>query len=410
MEFKILRRISTFTSLAFFVFMLSFSACTSEDDVKPEQHDITVGAILSLEGQWSTLGINSAAALEIAVEEINGYFNTVGYNGRVSVEIYDSELDPEKALSHLEAAAANGIEVIIGPQSSAELSALKSFADQNNVLVISNASTAGSLSLPGDNVFRFCPDGTLEGEALARQIYEDGIRGLVTASRDDVGNRGLEIDLVKAFEDLGGTVYSIEPYGIDTEDFGAIIGTIEDRILEAGNEFGPEQTGVYLAAFDEGVTLMEQAADDPTLSSVKWYGGDGLVSSEALVNSPAAADFAIATEFIAPNFTLPENARSTWGPLSDQIEAETGLSVSAFALAAYDALWVTALTRQSSADSQMDFTKFKELFTQKAKSHFGATGPTQLNQNGDRSIAAFGFWGVEKVNGSYQWVLVGSSE
>lgn len=390
---------------------LCFIACSSdEDEMQPEQSDITVGAILSLEGQWSTLGRNSEAALEIAGQEINDYFESIGYHGRINVKIFDSELDPDKALEHLETAAAEGIEVIIGPQSSAELAALKPYADQHDILVISNGSTAGSLSLPGDHVFRFCPDGMLEGEALARQIYEDGIRGLVTASRDDVGNKGLEIDLVQAFEALGGTVYSIDPYSVDLEDFSSVISAIEAQVDQASNDIGPSETAVYLAAFDEGAALMEQAAGVTTLTDVRWYGGDGLVSSEALVNNAIAADFAIATEFMAPNFALPQNARSVWEPLSDDIESQTGLSVSAFALAAYDALWVTALAMESSQFSATDFSKFKELFLNKAKSYFGATGPTQLNQNGDRSIAAFGYWGIEKVNDGYQWVLVGSSE
>src|SRR5690606_30132203 len=110
------------------------------------------------------------------------------------------------------------------------------------------------------------------------------------------------------------------------------------------------------------------------------------------------------------NFALPENARASWEPLSNEIESRTGLSVSAFVLAAYDALWVTALTMKSESSSTREFSKFKSLFVEKAKFHFGATGPTQLNQNGDRSIAAFGFWGIKKIGNSYQWELVATSE
>ncbi len=402
--------ISILPYVLFAILLAGVSGCDLDDDIDPIQENISVGAILSLEGQWSTLGKNSSAALEIARDEINQYFEKIGYQGRIDIKIYDSELDPDKAAQHLESAVAEGFDVIIGPQSSAELSALKPLADQNNVLVISNGSTAGSLSLAGDNVFRFCPDGTLEGQALARQIYEDGVRGLVTVSRDDVGNRGLEIDLIHAFEALGGTIYSLDPYGVDTEDFGEVISGIENRLNLAISEFGQEGIAVYVAAFDEGVQLFEQASGNQALTSIRWYGGDGLVSSEALVNSSSGSEFAIATRFIAPNFALPENARASWEPLSNEIESRTGLSVSAFALAAYDALWVTALTLESERSPTRDFSKFKSLFVEKAKIHFGATGPTQLNQNGDRSIAAFGFWGIKKIGNSYQWELVATSE
>ena len=387
-----------------------FVSCTTEDEIQPEQTELTVGAILSLNGQWSTLGLNSQAALNMAASEINEYFQSTGYNARIEVQIYDSGLDPFKALQHLETAKSEGIRIVIGPQSSAELSALKRYADEHNILVISNGSTAGSLSLPGDNIYRFCPDGTLEGQALARKIYADGVRGLVTVARSDVGNVGLEEDLRSAFESLGGTVYGIEPYGEDETVFSAVIADIESSLTTAIEVHGMESSAVYIAAFDEGVTLFDQAVDHSLLTSVNWYGGDGLVSSEALVNNPDAAEFAIATQFIAPNFALPENARPSWEPLSNAIEAETGLTASAFALACYDALWVAALTTESLQHSSGEFAELKQAFRDRAKIYFGATGPTQLNENGDRSIAAFGFWGVEKVNDTFQWKLVSSSE
>lgn len=388
-------------------------ACDSEENVQPEPADITVGAILSLDGQWSTLGRNSEAALDIAVSEINEYYQSNGFNAELSVRIYDSGLDPDVALQHLKTAVSDDIKVIIGPQSSAELAALKPFADENGVLVISTASTAGSLSLPGDYIYRFCPDGTLEGQALAKKIYEDGVRALVTVSRDDVGNKGLETDLVAAFESLGGTVHSLDSYSADISDFSTVIEGIESNLTGTISTFGADATGVYIAAFDEGVSLFGQAVDNPTLSSVNWYGGDGLVSSEALIQDDAASEFAVETNFIAPNFALPESARTTWQPLLEEIESRTGLSVSAFALAAYDALWVTAMTYESRSQQVIppfSVVDFSGAFRNEADKHSGATGPTQLNGNGDRSVASFGFWGVVKMDNVYQWNLDSTSE
>ena len=69
--------------------------------------------------------------------------------------------------------------------SSAEVSEVKSYADANGLLVISQSSTSPTLSIPGDSLFRFCPDDTMQGEAIARVMREHGMRWIVPIRRDD---------------------------------------------------------------------------------------------------------------------------------------------------------------------------------------------------------------------------------
>ena len=80
---------------------------------------------------------------------------------------------------------------VIGPQSSAEVARIKPYADANNILVISQGSTASSLAIPGDNILRFCPNDTREAEALVALLQHDGIRAIVPLWRNDAGNNGL---------------------------------------------------------------------------------------------------------------------------------------------------------------------------------------------------------------------------
>ena len=51
-----------------------------------------------------------------------------------------------------------------------------------------------------DNIFRFTPDDNAEGGALAALAYADNIRTMVTFSRDDPGNLGLQSSFKSAFE------------------------------------------------------------------------------------------------------------------------------------------------------------------------------------------------------------------
>ena len=83
--------------------------------------DITVGALLSLTGSWSTLGLTSRALLQMAVAEINSFFASVGSPGRVRLQVEDTALDPKAAVNALKVLAGSGARLVIGPQSSAEV-------------------------------------------------------------------------------------------------------------------------------------------------------------------------------------------------------------------------------------------------------------------------------------------------
>ena len=78
-----------------------------------------------------------------------------------------------------------GIRIVLGPDSSAEVEAVKAYADENGILLISPSSTAISLAIPGDNVFRFVPDDTQQAETIATLMWEDGIRAVIPIWRGD---------------------------------------------------------------------------------------------------------------------------------------------------------------------------------------------------------------------------------
>src|SRR3954468_11700807 len=71
--------------------------------------DITIGALLSLTGDWSTLGITSKALLEMAVAEINALFEATGTPGRVSLRVEDTKLDPAAAVNSFQSLVGAGV-------------------------------------------------------------------------------------------------------------------------------------------------------------------------------------------------------------------------------------------------------------------------------------------------------------
>ena len=119
--------------------------------------EVEIGALLSLTGNWSTLGLTSQKAIGLAVDDVNAYMEQKGTNIRFTGMVFDTKLDTTIAKLAMTDIVRTRTKYVIGPQSSAELAAVKPLADQNNILVVSQGSTASSLAISGDGIFRFCP-------------------------------------------------------------------------------------------------------------------------------------------------------------------------------------------------------------------------------------------------------------
>lgn len=376
---------------------------------KPAESEVVLGGLFSLTGNWSTLGRNAQAAMEIAVEDVNQYLEGNAAGIRFAAAIEDTRLEPARALEQAKALHARGVRLLIGPQSSAEVEHLKPFVDGQAMLLVSPSSTAARLALKDDNVFRFTLTDELEGVAIAKLMWADGIRVMVPVWRDDAGNAGLEAATRKAFTDLGGIVLPGVKYGAVAQDFGATVGAVAAQLNQAIGEHGVTQTAVYLAAFDEVVELFASANQDATARSVRWYGSNGVARSDVLIGNPRAVEFAIHAGYPNPVFGLDEGARDIWTEVQKRIRARTGLDPDAFAFAVYDAVWVVARGYVASGATQ-DIKRLKHAFMSAAATHYGATGWTVLDEAGDRRYGDFDFWAVRVVSGQPAWTRAGRYE
>ncbi len=364
-----------------------------------------IGVLVSLTGSWSSLGKNTAAALHIAADQIQ---TATHGRTRFRLLVRDTQLDPSQALEAIRDLDQRGAKIIIGPQSSAEVAMIKPFADAHNILVISQGSTASSLAIPGDNILRFCPNDTREAEALVALLRHDGIRAIVPLWRNDAGNNGLHDSVKIRFQAFGGRVASGFRYEPATADFSAATNSIASQIaslISGGTD--PSTIAVYLAAFDEVVDVFHGAQGNTTLSNAAWYGSDGVALSAVLPSDSVAAAFAVHAGYPNPIFGLPEALRNKWQPIADAIEARTGITADAFALLAYDALFVAQLALIH-ANPQKNFDNLKGAFVDEADHYHGVTGSTELDAAGDRLNGDFDFWAVRPQNNSYGWVRIGT--
>ncbi|HKP76524.1 MAG TPA: ABC transporter substrate-binding protein [Longimicrobiaceae bacterium] len=377
--------------------------CDDTGTISRVPGEVVIGGVFSLTGNWSSLGTTGKAALELAVEDVNAY--SAGRGVTFRAEVRDSKLDPAAALEAARSLKAAGAQVIVGPQSSAELAAMKEWVDANGMLVVSPSSTAGSLAVAGDRIFRFTPADGLEGVAVSGLMWADGIRAVVPVWRADAGNQGLHTATAARFAALGGTVSSGTEYAASTTAFAATVSAVGTQVRQALATRPAGQVAVYLAGFDEVADLFAAAAADPVLASVRWYGSDGIAQSAAFLQRPAAVSFAETVGFPAPLFGLDPSAPEKWQPVAARIQAKAGAAPDAFALAVYDAVWVAAQAYLA-APRPASISDLTTRFEAAADAYYGVTGWTALNAAGDRRYGNFDFWAVRPSGAGHAWTRV----
>ena len=395
-------------------FILSVLLLAAINPLRSEQpplhshREFKIGVLASLTGSGNSLGQDTVAALQIATDQLDAEAkaNQGGY--RFHLFVRDTQQDPVKALAAIKDLDKRGVQIIVGPQTSAEVAMIKPFADAHNILVISQGSTASSLAIAGDNIFRFCPNDKREAAAIVALMQHDGIHAIVPLWRNDAGNNGLHDSVKAAFENIGGTVTSGFQYQPTTTDFSAATASVASQIqslVTAGAD--PNSIAIYLAAFDEAVGVFHSAAANFTLSSARWYGSDGVALSAALTGDASASAFAASAYYPNPTFGLDDALQELWQPVANAIEARTGITPDAFALSAYDALFVVERALRVTGNLK-DFASFKSAFVDAANAYSGVTGSTALDTAGDRLSADFDFWAVRQVNGTFSWVRIGT--
>jgi ABC-type branched-subunit amino acid transport system substrate-binding protein len=387
------------------------------------ENTILIGALLSLTGTFSSLGESTEASLRLAVDDVNNHLAKSGSSSRVGLIIEDTKTDPNIAREKLKDLASKGIRIVIGPSTGASVAAVKEYADENGILIVSSSSTAASLAIPNDNVFRFVPDDTHQAEALAKQMWDEGTRVVIPIWRTDVFGNNHQSSLKEKFEILGGKVLDGIGYDPPVGDFAASLhrinflvweqelSSLTSKVNDAVSQYGVDKVGVYIVAYDEIVPIMIQANRHQELQSVRWYGSDGSAQLEGLIKNVEAAEFAVKTNFLNPIYRV--EASDSFKELEERIVEEIGRVPRSYAEVAYDEFWVAALTLNNyTGTEQDDITSLREAFINTANLYTGVTGRTELNDAGDRKYALYDFWAVQPAHnkgtntGSFEWTNV----
>lgn len=203
---------------------LVLTACSSGDDASggdetsgggDSASPLIIGTLLPQTGTLAYLGPPEIAGVDLAVEEINEAGGVLGSDVQV-VHADSSDADhAEVATQSVTDLLSQDVQVIVGAASSSVTLNVIDDITGAEVVQISPANTATSLSGYSDFYFRTAPPDTVQGAALGNLITGDGHANIgILVFNDDYGT-SLR-DVVKStVEEAGATVV----YGNEGEEF-----------------------------------------------------------------------------------------------------------------------------------------------------------------------------------------------
>ena len=374
------------------------------------QGDVFIGVLLPLTGVLSSYGENDRVAIELAASEVNEWLSSLGKPWRIKLFVEDTATDPKTALDKIQALHGRGVKIFIGPMSSAEVSEVKSYADANGLLVVSQSSTSPALSIPNDSILRFCPMDVAQGAAIARIMWDRGIRYLVPIWRGDTWGDGLKEFSVKAFDkilkasgEMGGIDSGIR-YDPAAKEFSVEAAKLASIIDGAVKKYGKEKVGVLAISFEEIAAIFAAVKAHPILSEVKWQGSDGTAGTAVLIEDKSLAEYSIKIGFY--NTIGSPGASPYTDKVKKHILEKLGREPEAYAYFSYDALWVISLALDTVG--KYDGVAVRNAIPQILKHYMGASGFFSLDENGDRATGDYDILAIKLVAGEYKWETIGA--
>lgn len=356
---------------------------------------IPIGALIPFSGELASPSDVVLTAIEKAVENANENLTAVGYDYVLELLVADSESDPETILARAEELRLRGTNIfIVG--SSAEVEALREWSEMHGTIVISFSSSAPSLAIAGDGIFRVAPNDVHQAQALSTLMLWENISDIVIVHRNDIYGNELAELVIQEFTKNEGTASEPVVYEPNTTDFRDVVSQIEERLIAL--EADRSAAGIILIGFDEVVHLFAQA---DSLRDVRWFTSESLTKYDVLLLDEQTSSFAEAVQLTGVTFGIEESN------YYEKVEAELQLLIGdkeliPKAVFAYD-IPLMLISIMQRMDEPLDVSKLKEDIIELSGLYAGATGWMLLDEAGDRKYSQYDIWQVQRDDTTARW-------
>ena len=349
-----------------------------------EGKTIKIGYISS-----DTAGLETGQPLhkQIIEKDMNAYATRLGYGVKFDWLIDDATGLANVHLEKVQSFKSMGVTVFEGGGWSSQASGSLSYCNENNMLMWSQSSTSPLLMIPNDNLLRMCPTDLVQAPAIAEMLWSYGIKAIVVIQRGDAWADGIYNILKPDFEKKGGVVLDKIRYAAEVTEWSSYLQTAENVLSAAKAKYGADRIAVELISFREGVNIITQAKDYPTVYGCKWFGSDGTSTTQQFIDdAPTHADkLSIYSTLAAPA------ASEKYDNLYTRYFALVSQPFDYYSACAYD---IGTVMMMSMFEKQSDVAKdIIALQSSICYDTWGASGWCRLNADGDRYAGNYDIWG-----------------
>ena len=265
------------------------------------------------------------------------------------------------------------------------------------ILFLSYRRTPG-ISSKDNTIFRLCPDDTIQAQGIMSLLKKQNYTTIIPVVRNDVYGQEL-FEQVSNLSTKGNfTLTTPVYYKPGTNSFNSTVDEIAESVQSVDKKTG---TAVLVIGFDEVSDLLEEASQNPVLSSVPWFGTDGIALSDSVLKKKNAVEFAAMTKFTATMYGEMENEPKLV-EFSKRLQNATGLKATPYTVVINDAVQLATLTEIMSPR----VIEKGPIFLDNACHFYGVSGYTSLTDTGDRKFANIDFWTVKQNDGQYSWTKI----
>ncbi len=365
--------------------------------------DVKLGVLVPLTGQLADFGGPGSTAANLAAEQINAAGADKDF--KVTLVTEDTKTDPQAAQeAATKVIESDGVAAIAGPWATPELipTVENVTVDAGTPIVTPSATGPDITTLEDDGlVFRTPPSDAIQGQVLAQVVVDALGQGKTvnTASRNDSYGDALVSEFTKAYEALGGTVAKNVSYNPDAASLNS-----EAQQIADGNPDGwviVDYTGTWPKL---GPALVRTGKWDPA----KTFTADGLRSSELPADAgkqttegmrgtvPTSLDAPAGAAFDALWKAEADGPRQSYD--AQNFDAVILLALASLAAGSTDGADIAAALPEVSGPPGTKYTyeQLSDAITALQNGedidYEGASGPIDLDENGDPSAANYGTW------------------
>jgi branched-chain amino acid transport system substrate-binding protein len=360
---------------------------------------LTIGTLFPTTGAAAVASRAGAAAVELAVREIN---EAGGVNGHPVVVYHQDSGDasttkPEESFTYL---VSRGVDVLIGPSSTDLTERLLPKAIEAGVVMISPSVTSPTLtSLKDDGLlFRTIPSEGLEGKALANVI---GKRRVAIIYQSVDSDRAVRDELVAELEKAEGELVAMEGFSATSDDVDKIVSALRVAAPDAIVLSSPS------SAIEKNTAILLALAEANLAGSKLWLSSRNLADYSEALPEGTLTDVNGILGGADPDADFQKRVKSSDPTVSDfryAAEAYDATIIAALAalVAEDDRGRAIASVLQTISSTGITCTSFGEcldvLTTRKDINYDGVSGPLSFDSHGDPRSAPYGVYGYGADN------------